>query len=88
MCSIFFRCYKCFSSQLCSQVVQVEAQIITGFDLVVKGIIGNLMSVHNRPRYFNRPHEVKVVVTLVVSELLNVLLSQESSVFDHMVMDG
>jgi phage-related holin len=68
--------------------MQVEAKIVTGLDLVIMGIIGNLMSVHNRSRYFNRAHEVEVIVALVVSKLMNFLLSQTSSVFDHMVMDG
>jgi hypothetical protein len=68
--------------------MQVEAQIITRFDLIIMGIVGDLMSVHDCSRDFNRAHEVEVVVALVVSELLNFVLSQASSVFDHMIMDG
>lgn len=71
---------------MCSQVVQVRRERVTGLDAQVVGVVCNLVRVHDRTRNLDGPHEVKVVVAQVVCELLDLALSHRRRVPDNEVV--
>lgn len=64
------------TAALRSQIVQVRRELFTRENAQVVGVVCNLVCVHHRAWYFDRAHEVEVVVAQMVRELLNLALSQ------------
>lgn len=64
-----------------------SADISLDNELVVKSIVRQLVSVHGGSRGLDRPLESVVIVTLLVSQILNVWLWQLSSVHNNFIVD-
>lgn len=71
-----------------SQVVKVAVQSLTWEDSQIICVVSSLMSIHHGRRYLDWAHEVEVVVAQVVSELLNLALTQAWCVLYHEVVNG
>lgn len=68
--------------------MEFKFQLVTGSDLVLMRIIGNLVSIHGGSWDLNAAAEVDVGVTQVVGEQLNVSLLHSCRVVDHFVVNG
>lgn len=68
--------------------MQVAVQPFTWQNCQIVRVVCSLVSVHHSCRHLNRPHEVKVVVAQVVSELLDLASSHRCGVLHDEVVNG